>query len=125
MRTDPAPDWLSEPAIECFKDARGRVESAYITLRREKAVRAIQPNRDHLVFFYLGADDLPVGLRLLEPVVGAAGTEILMRLVAGVDGAPVGVDREVRHVFIPIEQLDATLHRIRDANEQLVAGANS
>lgn len=123
MSTELAPDWLPEPVVECFKDMRGRVESAYITLRREKAIRAVQPSPDHLVFFYLGSDDLPVGLRLLEPVVGAAGTEILLRLVAGVDGAPVGVDRQVRHTFIPLEQLDATLHGIRDANAQLAAGA--
>ena len=120
MTTAQAPAWLPEPTVEFYADGRGRTESAYITLRDGKAVRAVQPSPEHLAFFYLGADDLPVGLRLLEPVLGAVGTEILFRLVLGADGSPVGVDRQLRHSFMPLDRLDATLHQLKVATERLL-----
>jgi hypothetical protein len=120
MTTAQVPAWLPEPTIEFYADGRGRTESAYITLREGKAVRAVQPSPEHLAFFYLGADDLPVGLRLLEPVLGAVGTEILFRLVMGADGSPLGVDRQLRYTFIPLDRLDATLHQLKAANERLL-----
>lgn len=114
--------WLAEPEVEFFPGASGRVESAYIKLREEKAVRTVQPNRDLLVFFYLGEDDLPVGISMLEPVTGTAGTEIIYRLLRGPDGSPQAVDRRVRYSF-SIEAVDETLHKIKDANRELLAGA--
>lgn len=125
MSTEITPRWLPEPAIEFFQGPDGRTESAYISLRKEKATHQVQPNPDHLVFFYIGADHYPVGVRLLEPVLGEAGAEVLMKLVFGRDGTPAGVDKQIRYFFRPmtLEQLDATLHLLQDANERLVAGS--
>jgi|GEM_PF-5850804 len=124
MTTAQAPAWLPEPTIEFYPDGRCRTESAYITLRDGKAVRAVQPSPEHLAFFYLGADDLPVGFRLLEPVLGAVGTEILFRLVMGADGSPLGVDRQLRCPLIPLDRLDATLHHLKAANARLLEGSS-
>ena len=126
MATTPPLDWLSDPVVEFFEDARGRTESAYIALRPGKAVRAIQPSSDHLVFLFLGEDDFPIGVRLLGPVHGAAGTEVLMRLAGGRDGPSDGFDRTRRRDFTPMSlaQLDATLHGLQHASDRLRSPAS-
>ena len=119
--TVPQSEWLPEPTIEFFEGEGGRIESAYIALRTTKYARAVQPNAEHLVFLYVGADDMPVGIRLLEPAVGVLGAEIMLRLLEGDDGLPMGVDRTSNREFQPmtLERMDAVIHRVREANMQL------
>jgi hypothetical protein len=115
-----ATDWLPEPEIAVYADEAGRPESAYITLRRGSYARAVQPDPLRLVFLYLASDEVPLGLRLLEPLSIAATERLVARLSAWetseaaappAPGPPVGV--------LPQNTLIALPRRVREASAAL------
>src|SRR5262245_6826861 len=113
-------EWLPEPVTTYERDGSGATEAAYIQLRTGSCFRVVRPNPAHLVFLYLGHDDIPVGISLLEPVTGQVQTEILYHLIASPSGCAVGIDREVRHTFIPEKApaavfLGSTLSQFKEA----------
>lgn len=109
---------LPTPLVEFQRDEAGRILSAYIKLRTGKARRAVWPNHDHLVYFYLGRDDLPVGIKLLEPVTGWAISWPELEIRCGPNGIPVSVGREVRHAFLTSQHVRVSL---AIANRELLA----
>lgn len=118
--------WLSEPTVELFPDAEGRIESAYIALRRAKYASVVQLSPEYLVFLYVGADGIPIGIRLLEPAVGVVGAQFLRRLLKIEGDRPEGDrseggSRSADDSAQPmtLEQLDAVIQRMTEANQQL------
>lgn len=108
MKTDLTPEFLT--------DDEGRIYAMQVRLRPGIAVRAVQPNPKCLVFFYLGTDDLPVGLKFLEPVGGVAASRIVNRLLQSADGVPVGVDSDVEHRFWTwADIVERTLRAMRES----------
>ena len=88
----------SDPSV-VLEEEDGKVVSAYVELRPGvKSAGMIQPNPGALVFFLVGEDGIPVGIRLFEPVSGVAACEIVETLGEGPAG-PSGVDRQARHHF--------------------------
>ncbi len=63
---------IRKPRPEWIRDARGAVRAAYLALRTDPPVRAVRPDRRALVYFYLGSDDFPVGVKFLEPKADVA-----------------------------------------------------
>ncbi len=63
---------IRRPRPEWIRDARGAVRAAYLPLRKDPPVRAVRPDRRALVYFYLGADGFPVGVKFLEPKADVA-----------------------------------------------------
>jgi hypothetical protein len=117
-------EWLPEPRTEVSYDDAGVPEAAYIAVRTGRAFRVVRPNANHLVFLYLGHDDVPVGISMLEPVTGEVQTEILFHLISSPDGSAVGVCRQVHHTFTPGKApapgfIESTLSRFREANDKL------
>ena len=113
--------WLAEPVIECFDDDEGHIESAYIRLRPGKCTRAIEMREDSLVFLYMAADGMPIGIRLLQPATNWIGNEIVQRLLSGPNGPNAPIDGPERFHVPPmtLDQIDAVIHRIREVNERL------
>jgi hypothetical protein len=113
--------WISEPTVEFFPDSEGRIESAYIALRRAKYASVVQLSPEYLVFLYVGADGLPTGIRLLEPAVGEMGAQVLRRLLQVEGHRPVGGDRSANGGADPmtLEQLQAVIQRMTEANLKL------
>jgi len=113
---DPA---RARPRVEFFEDEYGRIESAYVTLREARAVSAVRPDPDHLVFIYVGDDERPVGVRLLEPVTGVAATDVVVRLAHGGGGTRPGGETLGSGAWLPIEDVDATIHVLQEASRGL------
>ncbi len=113
--------WISEPTVEFFPDAEGRIESAYIALRRAKYASVVQLSPEYLVFLYVGTDGMPTGIRLLEPAVGEMGAQVLRRLLQVEGHRPVGGDRSANGGTDPmtLEQLQAVIQRMTEANLKL------
>lgn len=91
-------DSMSEPTV-ILEQEDGKTVSAYVELRPGvTSAGIVQPNPRALVFFLVGHDGIPVGIRLFEPVSGVAACEIIDTLVEGPAG-PEGVERQARHHF--------------------------
>jgi hypothetical protein len=89
---------MTEPAVIVERED-GKTVSVYVDLRPGvKSAGMIRPNPSALVFFLIGQDGLPVGIRVFEPVSGVAACEIIDTLVEGPQG-PKGVERQARHHF--------------------------
>jgi hypothetical protein len=82
-------DWFSAPVTRVSADCVGVTRAVFVQFRDAKIVRLVQPDLDFPVFVYVGADDLPVGLRITAPVSG----EVL---------ASLGSDRKVTYTFKPL-----------------------
>jgi hypothetical protein len=78
-------------------------------------VRAVQPNENCLVYFYLGTAGWPVGLKFLEPVEGVAASLLVTKLIAGPDGRPKGVDSRQEHHFWTLDQIEAAVHAFKES----------
>lgn len=63
---------------------------------------------------------MPIGIRLLEPVAGVLGAQVMLRLLQGEGGQPAGSDRSAPCSSQPmtLEQLEAVLQRLTEANRQ-------
>lgn len=114
MRESP-PGLLPVPVVT-FDREGGRVVSAYLKLREGiKAAGCVQPKPDVLVFFYVAADGIPIGIRFHEPASGVAVCELVDSLVEGVTG-PDGAAREARHCFFSDpRELQAFVKALREA----------
>jgi len=114
-------EFIKKPVAK-YGHVDGNIVSMYIKVREGKAVRAIRPNPTVLVYFYLGRDDLPVGIKFLEPVAGVAVTEAVTKLCTTPEGAPLGVDGECNHSFMPCsnEFLEVMLHGMKKLSPQIV-----
>ena len=119
MDTPSAPHaWLDEPITLYFPAEAGAPAAAYIQFRTGKCHRTEQADPDYVVYLCLGADDLPIGVRMFEPIPGTVRSQIIYRLLSGPDGGPVGVDRRVRHTFtpnVPIELVASTIRELGKA----------
>lgn len=91
---------LPSPELQLLNDESGRTRAAYLRIREGKAIRAVQPNKDALVFFYLGRDDFPVGIKFLEPKAGVAVSQLVLKFLEDRQGAPCGVDARVEHQYL-------------------------
>jgi len=100
--------FLPEPQVELVKD-EGQLVAIYVRLQNRKAVRTVQPNSQLAVFFYLDDEDIPVGVKFFEPVVGLAAWQVIHTLIAGPDGSPEGVGRQVNHYLLTIEDIEAAI----------------
>ncbi len=91
----PAPGpWFARARTLLFDDAEdGQVYAAYVELRHGKATRFEQPDRMHPVIFHLGADGLPNGVKMFEPVPGRLKALLCSRFVTRVP-AMAGGGRE-------------------------------
>lgn len=90
--------------ITAIRDEKtGRAISVYMRLRPGKARCATQPNKKALVFFYLGADSLPVGIQFLEPAVGVPVSYMLRDFITE-NGAGPSVGH--RYLMTPEEIRD-------------------
>ena len=98
MRETP-PGLLPKPVVTFDREGE-HVVSAYLKLREGiKAAGCVQPNPDVLVFFYVAADGIPIGIRFHEPASGGAVCELVDSLVEG-DTGPEEVGDEARyHLF--------------------------
>jgi hypothetical protein len=113
--------WLPEPVVEFDDEEAGDGMSAYISLRPGKCHDVIQPHEDYLVFLYVGADRMPIGIRMLEPATNWVGTEIVQRLLTAPRGRGAAMDGPERFHVPPmtLDQIDAVIHRIREVNGRL------
>jgi hypothetical protein len=113
--------WLPEPVVEFDDDAGGAPKTAYISLRPGRYTRVVQPHEDHLVFLYVAADGMPIGIRMLQPATNWVGNEIVQRLLSSPNGASTALDGPERFHVPPmtLDQIDAVIHRIREVNERL------
>jgi len=93
---------IKEPSPEYAYDDQGRITAMYLKIRTGKAVRAVHPNKNVLVYFLLGQDDMPIGIKFLEPAPGLAITRVASYLYRGEDGKPGGMGQETKHDFIPL-----------------------
>ena len=125
MSRDNAPVFLPKPEVTFDKEG-GLVVSAYMKLRDGiKAVGCVQPNADALVFFFIAADGLPIGIRFHEPASGIAVCAVLDSLVEGPSG-PEGVSRDTQHhFFTEPDELRALIKALRETLVGLENHSNS
>jgi hypothetical protein len=113
------PSWLPAPLTTLFSDRDGWTRAAYVQLRTGRTVRVEQPDRDYPVFLYIGADDLPVGIKFTARISFEIRRRI--RFVLSADG----VGREVTHSFrpIPAALVEPTLRQLEQASTVLGSAA--
>ena len=111
------PAWLEAPETTLFADRDGNTCAAYIKVRDAKTVRVEQPNPDFPAFLYIGADDLPVGIKLTAPISVEIRSDIRCILRADASGA-CAVERHVTHTLHPIHPrlLEPTLRQVDQAS---------
>jgi hypothetical protein len=91
---------------EFTMDETGAVRAMHVRVRPGPAVRAVQPNPDCLVFFYLGNDGFPVGFKFLEPVPGLAISQQVHRFMLDADGRPAGIHSDnPEHFYLALSDL--------------------
>ena len=114
MVRENTPGFLPQPIVT-FDREGSHVVSAYMKLREGvKAAGCVQPNPDALVFFFVAADGLPVGIRFHEPASGVAVCALVDSLVEGSSG-PTGVERAAQHhFFTEPNELRAFLRALRE-----------
>lgn len=110
---------LPSPEVEIFPGPDGKTEAAYVRLREGKAKCAVRPNADVLVWFYLGSDELPIGIKYLEPALGCAMSWVLDYVEVDGDGVPSSVGRDVEHHFFTSDQMVRLMKNLRAAEEEL------
>jgi len=76
-------NFLDEPRVEVLRSDEGQPEAVLVRLRGPtvQAVRAVQPNRDVMVDFYLDADSAPVSIVLHESVSGPALVNTVEKII--------------------------------------------
>ena len=121
MSSDSPIQLLDSPKVEVVRDEQGRFLSVYVKIREAKPVSAVQPDPDALVFFYLGRDDFPVGIKIAEPAPGIAFSHLAMRLLESPEGVPEGIDAVVVHKWFrePQQHLDY-LRRLAEIDKEVV-----
>lgn len=104
-------DWFDEPRAVASRERSGRIDSVFIQLREGRAVRTTMPDESRLVVFFWGADDLPIGVQLLQPVDDLALFQLVTHLEPYREGAGPGA--------FTFAQLDRVLHQMREASASL------
>jgi hypothetical protein len=110
---------LPEPRVTFSHDENGRPTGAYIKVREGTAYKAVQPNPAHLVYFYIGYDELPIGFKFLEPAAGVALSTVTSMLIQDGDGRPEGVALKGDHRFLSLEAFMEYLRSVESAEKQV------
>ena len=128
---------LKSPRAELLRDPAGRIEAAYLRIQEPgvKAVRSVQPDPDHMVYFHVDGEGMPVSLVFHEPVFGVPFWNIVRMMVADPQGVPSAPGtRAVRAFLADPGQVIATMVEIagmlahllvRDTAESALRGSGS